>query len=135
MDSFKFKTPDQIKLKVTEAAAGPEPADLVNESPPITQPAQTTEPSKAEAPVQQAATALATPVAEMVRADTPDDLLDIIANPHANEDEWVSACNQLDKHNRKVERDAKRGKHLGQRAWGALAALVVSAGIGAAASS
>lgn len=41
---------------------------------------------------------------EAPKASDPEDLLDVITDPHAGEQDWMSACNELERHNRRKER-------------------------------
>jgi hypothetical protein len=132
VDDYKYKTTDKIKLRVTEASTETATADPLPGAPATNEP-QTAEPTKAQAGLaRQHSDSSMSPDAARVKAHAPDDLLDIIADPHANEDEWVSACHELDKQKRNLERDGKRRRHPGRRTWGILAACLVSAAIGAA---
>lgn len=65
-------------------------------------------------------------------SNDPDDLMDIITNPHASEADWVSACHQLDKHEQKKARNQKK-QPISKRAIGIISALALGATIGASA--
>jgi TonB family protein len=72
------------------------------------------------------------PSATPLASSAPDDLMDIITNPHASEAEWVSACHQLDKHEQRNARKEKK-QPISKRALGIISALILGATVGASA--
>jgi hypothetical protein len=63
----------------------------------------------------------------------PDQLLAVLSDPNAHENDWLNACQQLDEHNRKIEREALEAKKRRRLTWVISSIVLLGTGFGAAA--
>ncbi len=127
---------DSIKLKVSEEAAQPDEttslspgskneSTFTSENSPNSQSNETQQTQHQninDADNQKISSHQAAPLT----AADPDDLLDVIENPHAPENEWIKACNELEKHNNRQKRKAQNQDSSGKRKKAIIASAILS---------
>jgi hypothetical protein len=136
----KLKTDDELKIRVAdepESSAAAKttcsdmetPAQKVNDM--LCQVKHSDSPAGAEQAKHSESPAGAAP---KVTAGNPDDLLDIIEDPHAPEHEWISACHELqnqERHNARKQQGKKSSRRIILAILSAF--LIGAAGVGTAA--
>jgi TonB family protein len=136
MPEQPFKAPDTIKLNVADGvtieAEGEDKTSRVNDDLIVSAPPASATDSGS------ATTHDTAPMAATVEPKPPapsstrmmgrkrQELLDIISQPHANEEDWVAACHELERRGETIESKVTTRRRRRAVIWGSSAALILA---------
>ncbi|MBU6451900.1 MAG: TonB family protein [Cyanobacteria bacterium REEB67] len=142
MPEQPFRVPDTITLNVADSVTSE--AESEDNQGSVKDDHMAFAPPGSAASVPSATTHDTAPVAAPIAAQQPalsstrmvgkkkQELLDIISQPHANEEDWVAACHELERRGESVECNFRTRRRRRAVVWGSSAAIILGL-IGAAA--